>query len=206
MSTGDYYAFYVVAVDFNSVSEPSPETVAAVCLPPYHIENPHFISAQKTEITLGWKEPTDDGGCPILGYELLVNDGLGGDVFTAVDVAAIQNRPYITKWTVSGLTLTGNFYKFKIKVINEIDSLTSGAESMLLAAPPDTPTNKPWQIFALTTQEQIRVEYEPLTVSQNGGSEVLGYELWRDDGQNGDFLNLYRITTNLGTGFTDKAV
>lgn len=43
--TGASYALYVVAVDFNSVSQPSPETVASVCLSPFHIENPYFISA-----------------------------------------------------------------------------------------------------------------------------------------------------------------
>jgi len=48
LETGAYYAFYVVAVDFNSVSQPSPETVASVCLTPDHIENPYFISASRT--------------------------------------------------------------------------------------------------------------------------------------------------------------
>lgn len=40
----------------------------------------------------------------------------------------------------------------------------------------------------------------------NGGSTILGYELWRDDGLNGDFFNLYNVKTNLGTEYTDKAV
>lgn len=41
---------------------------------------------------------------------------------------------------------------------------------------------------------------------ENGGSEIIGYQLWRDDGNNGDFFNLFKITTNLGTAYTDKAV
>lgn len=151
LETGAYYAFYVVAVDFNSVSQPSPETVASVCLAPDHIENPFFISALRTQITLGWKEPTDYGGCPILGYELLINDGLGGELYTIVDDAEIRNKPYLSQHTVTGLSLTGNFYKFKIRAFNEIGVIISSAEAMLLAAVPDKPNTKPWQVFALTT-------------------------------------------------------
>ena len=41
---------------------------------------------------------------------------------------------------------------------------------------------------------------------QNGGSDILGYELYRDDGLDGDYLNLFSFDSNLGTGYTDKAV
>lgn len=40
LATGQYYAFYVVALDFNSESPPSEETVAAVCVSPGHLESP----------------------------------------------------------------------------------------------------------------------------------------------------------------------
>ncbi len=34
---------------------------------------------------LHWIEPKENGGCNILGYELFVNDGLGGDPIIKVD-------------------------------------------------------------------------------------------------------------------------
>ncbi len=73
------------------------------------------------------------------------------------------------------MTHVGEFYSFKIRAFNEIDSTTSGAEQMLLAAVPDKPTLKPTQNFALTTQSQIKVEYTALSLIQNGGSEIIGY-------------------------------
>ena len=72
-----------------------------------------------------------------------MNDGLGGSLFTVVDAAAIQNRPYLNKHTVLGLTHVGEFYSFMIRAYNEIDFVTSGAERMLLASVPDKPSSKP---------------------------------------------------------------
>ena len=40
----------------------------------------------------------------------------------------------------------------------------------------------------------------------SGGSPVLGYELWRDDGDDGDFINLFFTDTILGTSYTDNNV
>jgi hypothetical protein len=52
---------------------------------------------------------------------------------------------------VTGLTHTGNFYRFKIRVFNEIDFITSEYEPILLAAVPDKPLINPWQDFTLTS-------------------------------------------------------
>lgn len=43
-------------------------------------------------------------------------------------------------------------------------------------------------------------------VAENGGSPILGYELWRDDGNNGDFINLYTVDTMLSLSYLDMKV
>lgn len=48
--------------------------------------------------------------------------------------------------------------------------------------------------------------YEAFTVSMNGGSPVLGYDLWRDDGLNGNFMRLYTSDEVLATVFFDVNV
>ncbi len=73
------------------------------------------------------------GGCPTLSYALYINDGLNGTVFTEVEPLQIRNKPYLKKYTVENLNLTGNFYKFKIEIINEIGSVTSLDSKFLLA-------------------------------------------------------------------------
>jgi len=133
--------------------------VFVVCLPPDHISAPYYISSTKTEITLGWTEPHDTGGCPILSYVLYMDSG-DGSGFNEIDSDEITNKPYLKQHTVAGLTDTGSFYGFKIGAYNEIDEIVSLARSYKLAAVPSKPSNPPRQDFAQTTENQIKVEYD----------------------------------------------
>lgn len=40
----------------------------------------------------------------------------------------------------------------------------------------------------------------------NGGAEINGYDLWRDDGDSGDYIRLFEINTVIASSFTDIAV
>jgi hypothetical protein len=54
-----------------------------------------------------------------LSYALFVDDGQGG-AFNEVDSASIRNKPYIQTYVISGLTGSGNTFKIKLQVINEV--------------------------------------------------------------------------------------
>jgi hypothetical protein len=54
-----------------------------------------------------------------------MHDGESLSTYAQVDSALISDKPYLTEHTFEGLLLTGNFYKFKVEVINEIGSVTS---------------------------------------------------------------------------------
>jgi hypothetical protein len=57
-----------------------------------------------------------------------------------------------------------------------------------------------------TTSSKITIVWDYLTTEQNGGSQVLGYDLWRDDGQSGDFSQLFFTNTIIAESFTDVQV
>jgi len=42
--------------------------------------------------------------------------------------------------------------------------------------------------------------------AQNGGSAILGYDLWRDDGNNGDFTRIYSVDQVLAPSYIDENV
>jgi len=96
LETGKRYSFAVVSVNANGVSEPSPELLAVVCVPPTGFPRPRRLSSTRNSVTLGWAAPSDTGGCPLLTYQLYVNDGVGGETFLEIDAATLRDKPYLT--------------------------------------------------------------------------------------------------------------
>jgi hypothetical protein len=101
--TNEYYAVFVVAIDFNSYSLNSEELVLPVCLAPTHIDSVYFISSTKTSLTLGWTKPEYTGGCPILSYAIYMNEGNPNSIWVETDAIHIRNKPYVTSHTFEGL-------------------------------------------------------------------------------------------------------
>jgi hypothetical protein len=95
LETGHRYAFRVTSVNFNGLSAPGPELLIVVCVPPSGFPKPFYNASTAASVTLGWSTPSDDGGCPLQGYELYINDGLGGSTFAGIDSTILENRPYI---------------------------------------------------------------------------------------------------------------
>jgi hypothetical protein len=223
LETAARYSFTVQSVNANGVSEPSDELLTVVCLPPTGFARATYTSSTRTSITLSWKTVTDNGGCPLLYYKLYMNDGLGGSTFLEIDWPALENKPYLTQHTVTkestadsstgGATLTtGRAYRLKLSAHNEVGEVPStNYVEIVAASAPDAPATPPSQNFASTDIDRIRVEYSSLdTLATNGGSSILGYDLWRDDGAGGDLATIYgeRASTQsiLALHYTDFSV
>lgn len=204
LATGGRYSFSVVSVNANGVSEPSLELLTVVCLAPKGFPRPRRLATTRNSVTIGWSAPGDSGGCPLLGYELFIDDGLGGGTFLQIDAPALQDKPYLTELTVTqeatadpavgGAPLvTGQRYRFKLVALNEVGSVEStNFAEIAVASVPDAPPDPPEQDFSHTDQDRIRVLYGTLGGgAYDGGSPIVGYDLWRDDGAGGDFVSLY---------------
>ena len=50
------------------------------------------------------------------------------------------------------------------------------------------------------------MSYTLLSTAENGGSDILGYDLWRDDGNNGDFNRIYTVDNVLANTYIDYNV
>ncbi len=75
--TGGTYLFYLAAVNFNGEGELSDPAVFTVCTAPSGLKPPTVTATTDTIMDLVWTSPADDGGCPLIGYELYLDDGSG---------------------------------------------------------------------------------------------------------------------------------
>lgn len=80
--TGRGYRFRIAARAFNGLAEASDIVTYHACAPPSAPLVPKLQSVSSTQTTLNWTEPTSNGGCPILGYKLYLDDGVTGNPTT----------------------------------------------------------------------------------------------------------------------------
>lgn len=102
LEMGNLYQFKVSAINFNGESELSDELTAHACVAPDPPALLQRVTGDATSITLSWTAPPDDGGCPLTGYQLFRDSGLGiGDsISTEVDASDVNNRPALTEHKV----------------------------------------------------------------------------------------------------------
>jgi len=67
-----------LAFNFNGAGALSSEAVFKSCTAPSGQSAPQLISVDQTSIELQWSPPLNDGGCPILSYEVYFDNGAGG--------------------------------------------------------------------------------------------------------------------------------
>lgn len=115
----------------------------------------------------------------MLGYRIFMNDGtsdgaLDTEVLT-MDTSAPDIHSHLIDLSVSGTV--GLIYKFKIRAENYAGTVDTNALSVVLASLPDKPTIPPTSDPLITNQSTLGVYIELFTSVNNGGSEILNYEI-----------------------------
>jgi len=85
------YRFKAYAIDVNGAGVESDITSLVACIPPTDISPPVLEAVGKTTLTLAWKTPRSDGGCPITSYALFRDDGEGSEINIPVGVEDIAD-------------------------------------------------------------------------------------------------------------------
>jgi len=143
LTTGQLYQFKVVAVNYNGPSEASDPLSVHACVAPSAPGAPTRVTGDKTSITLTWATPSNDGGCPITGYQLMRDSGGGltDPVAIEVDAASIAGRPALIEHKVQFTTSdTGKPFRYQLIAHNAESSSWSALARHVLAGPPDKPS------------------------------------------------------------------
>ena len=87
------------------------------------------------------------------------------------------------------------------RALNEIGYSESLAKKIIYALTPSKPASPPAKDFVLTSKSHIKLLYDAIEGTGTGGSPILDYDLWRDDGQNGDYNQLYATESILSLSY-----
>lgn len=145
LTSGIAYSFKVSAVNFNGEGERSDPAMIKSCIVPKGVSAPVLVSSTSTTVSLRWTQPVSNGGCPIISYAILRDDGANGDFLVNMEPLAIANNPYLFEHVFTlPVELTGLNVRFKLLATNERGSTISGDFiSALIAGLPDKPTMGP---------------------------------------------------------------
>lgn len=163
------YRFKVTALNFNGEGTASAISELRACTVPSGINTPTLHSVTSTKITINWETPSNDGGCLITGYRILVDDGAGGS-FTEYDAANVNDKPFLTQYEIDLSSGTvGNTYRLEVAAKNIIGEVISDTLAVILASVPNQPS------AATSTSDGKDLTVHMTIPASNGGSEIISY-------------------------------
>lgn len=189
LTTGLPYRFYVQAENYVDKSIASDIKTVYSCISPSGMDAPIKGTVTTTSVKLYWLPPLDDGGCPLLGYSILRDDGASGN-FIEVHASDVNALPSLNQFTVTDLPTTpsGKTVRFRIQAHNiGGHSVVSKTTNVVIASVPGTPGSAPVSDFSATTGSLIKITYSK---PDEGGSPILNYEIQMDDGLGNGFYTI----------------
>lgn len=117
LKTSQLYKFRISAYNFNGEGPLSNELITYACVAPSKMSAPIRTGSTRQSIDLVWEQPSDNGGCSILGYAVYRNDGNDGAINTEVNTGQdtnIRDRPTLNSMSVTYFPAgsTGSVFSF----------------------------------------------------------------------------------------------
>lgn len=186
---GQIYNFKVSSENMNGEGDMSDSVDIYACSAPSRPNAPQKVSATKESIMLSWTPPTYDGGCALLGYQLMTDSGVGGSLTDEVDTGLNTNPQTLSYNVTFTSSETGLWISFKIIALNAEETTESRVVRYMLAQVPDKPLLAPVEVSDETDDTQIVVTAS-MTDAENGGSTIIGYEFQIDNGKAGSYTTV----------------
>ena len=143
-------------------------------------------------VALGWSAPGSNGGSAITGYKVYRGTASGGETL----LTTLSN---VTSFTDTGLT-NGTTYYYKVSALNSVgESVASNELSAKPAAVPGAPT------LNSATPGNGTVALAWSAPTNNGGSAITGYRVYRSTASGGETLltTLGNVTSFADSGLTN---
>jgi len=109
---------------------------------------PHLVSSTAHSVKVKWEHPTTNGGSPITGYKLWMNDWAGGGYRMVFDgtgheeIKSFDTGSKVGGASLGGTMMPGQKYRFKVQALNDIGASSLDPrflESVFVARDPIAP-------------------------------------------------------------------
>jgi len=163
VQNGMVYFYYIVSRNSEGAGPISNEASAA----PLATPSDPVLSAEAGNalVVLSWTVPSNDGGAPVLGYNIYRGTASGSGEFLAM-------TGNVLTFTDGGLS-NGQTYWYRIKAINQAGE---GAASNEVSATPATVPGAPQDLQAMASETAITLTW--VAPSANGGSPISHYRVY----------------------------
>lgn len=144
----------------------SPESYIVPAVNPSAPGQPEYVSSSASDITLYLPRSKDDGGLPILDYELEVDSGSDGYPDQSVTFSKIDAYNWATdqyEYTVDAVALgltEGLLYRFRTRSKNRLDGFSDYSDTLMvglgsLPSKPEAPQKSADESQSTETSIQI---------------------------------------------------
>ena len=140
LTTGEIYTFRVFATNYIDPSAPSGTLQVYAATKPLQPSTPAEVSADQNQITIRWTATAEstgtstgfNGGSTITSYKIYVKHT--GNFEEVHETTTLSNLEYQLTSSVTGHTLTGNSYAFKVSAVNVVGESDLSEEIVIIAA------------------------------------------------------------------------
>jgi len=191
LTNGRTYYYRVSAVNGLGEGELSEEVSATPLGVPSAPQNLVAIAGDGY-VSLTWEAPDDNGGLPIVGYNIYRGTSSGNETL----LATVGN---VLTYNDTGLT-NGQTYYYRVSAVN---GLGEGELSVEVNATPKTIPSAPQNLVARAGNRYVVLTWE--APADDGGSPIIGYKIYRGT-SSGNVVLLTTVeneTTYNDTGLTN---
>ena len=196
--SGKLYNVRVRAYNFNGPSSWSTSATFNMWTLPSGFADPVITATTSTTITVQWTPPTSDGGWPILGYAVFIDDGHSGSFVEAnMDSdPSVRNQPNLNELIITRIASgsAGLRFRIKVQVFNDIGKTDSKIVSTILCSVPDAP---PIPVFVASgsSSSKITISIGGLDTSNVWNTNILSYEIQYSDDCSDNYISLVGATS-----------
>jgi fibronectin type 3 domain-containing protein len=195
-ANGTTYYYEVSAVNSMGEGVASNERSATPSQPANVPSAPALTSAAggNASVALTWNAPSNNGGSAVTGYKVYRGTSSGNETL-------LTSLGVVTGWTDSSVT-NGTTYYYKVSAVNSVGESAASNELSATPSQPATAPSAPSLNAATPGNGSVALAWS--APSDNGGSAITGYRVYRGTSSGGETLltTLGGVTSWTDTGLT----